>query len=64
MNAFTDWLNENLVCELRRTSTGQWSALLRCGGPAGYGTSVEEAVADAREQNADWLDAPWLQEAA
>lgn len=61
----TEFLRDNLVREVRFVAaTGQWSALLRCGGPSGYGSTVEDAVADAREKNADWLDAPWLKEAA
>lgn len=61
----TEYLRDNLVSEIRFVaSTGQWSAFLRCGGPAGHGSTVEEAIADAREINADWLDAPWIKVAA
>jgi hypothetical protein len=28
---------------------------LTCGGPAGYGETFEEALADAQAKNADWL---------
>ena len=61
----TEFLKQNLVRGVRYIrSVDQWCVMLRCGGPGGYGDTVEAAVADARTQNANWLDAPWLEKVA
>ena len=37
---------------------GGFQALLTCGGPAGCGNTVGDAIADAKTKNAGWLGFP------
>lgn len=47
----------------RETNAPYFTVWLRCGGPVGTGDTVEEAIADARALNAEWLDAGWIRKA-
>jgi hypothetical protein len=61
-NQIQRWIEANGIKDLRRVPTPDlpysdhhYLVTLRCGGPSGIGDTVEQALDNARELNADWL---------
>jgi len=57
-NAIQAWLEANGIRQLTRMPvTHDWRVCLTCGGPSGFGETIAEALDNARDLNAGFLEA-------
>lgn len=55
-DAIGQWMKDNSIKEIRALSTGEFLVILTCQGFGGYGETVSDALDDARQKNAGFLE--------